>query len=83
LTVDEIPAHSHNVTDPGHTHGYQNTSASEQVSGDGSKGVALNELINHTTSQSTTGITIQETGGGMSHQNMPPYYVLAYIMRIS
>ena len=83
LTVDEIPAHSHSVVDPGHNHNYNVTSDAENVSGDGSKSAALNELNNFETSNNTTGISLTQTGGGNSHENMPPYYVLAYIIKIS
>jgi microcystin-dependent protein len=43
-----------------------------------------------TTSDSTAGeldlvnaasLTINNTGGGSGHNNMPPYYVLSYIMK--
>ena len=37
--------------------------------------------VNQTTGSSTTGITINNTGESETHNNIPPYYVLAYIMK--
>ncbi len=82
--------HSHGVTDSGHTHtasSVANSGASgfnQYASGTGwyhgnittasaTTGVAINSA--------TTGITIDNTGSGGSHENRPPYYALAYIMK--
>ena len=29
-----------------------------------------------------TGLTVLETGGGSAHENLPPFYALAYIMKL-
>lgn len=36
---------------------------------------------NHTHSVTVTGTTGNGTGGGLAHENRPPYYALAYIMK--
>jgi microcystin-dependent protein len=87
LTVDEIPSHNHGVTDPGHTHGYVDTFRSGNQNTDNVFGTetaadepATNQ--NKTTNSSTTGITINNTGGGEAHNNLQPYTVLNYIIKI-
>ena len=92
LSTPEIPSHLHNIThghvlnDPGHTH----TIALDDESGGGYIDDSGSDSYGNTnTGSSTTGITLdnftgdsQYTGGGLSHENRPPYFVLAYIMRI-
>ena len=89
LTSSEMPAHNHGatsvstVTDPGHTHTYkgQTGSSGSGVSSRDSENTTL------TTDSATTGITVATitnvglTGGGQAHENKPPYYALAYIMK--
>lgn len=78
LTTSEMPAHSHTVTDPGHSHSYlRNTGDSGFVGVDpvptlSSAGV---------TGSATTGITIASAGGGAAHNNMPPAIILNKIIR--
>ena len=89
LTTNEIPAHAHTVTDSGHAHG-QNVTANP-----GSGGSAYRLDFNADTSgatayaqgcdtvSATTGITINNSGGGLSHNNMPSFYELIPVMRVS
>lgn len=72
LTVDEMPVHSHGVTDPGHTHGYTNNTNDQTVSALPGEVAADQSDLNVTTASSTTGITINNTGGGDAHNNMQP-----------
>lgn len=44
-------------------------------------GITINSAGAHTHTLSLT-VTAANTGGGQSHENRPPYYALAYIMRI-
>ena len=84
LTVNEIPAHSHTITDPGHTHSLPNTAANDQ-NNDGIAGSNKLSSIKSTvadTNSAVTGITINTTGGGAAHNNMPPYMALNYIIKI-
>lgn len=66
LTIDEMPRHSHNYTDP--------------LIGEGGLGIGnyhSNEtfLKPYVNSGETT-----EKGSSQAHNNMPPYYALCYIM---
>ena len=89
LTSSQMPAHNHSatsvstVTDPGHSHTYKGQTGSS------GSGVSSRDSENTTliTDSATTGITVStstsigNTGGGQAHENKPPYYALAYIMK--
>lgn len=84
LDITEIPAHSHTITDNGHSHDINIPNGIDSnVPGGGSQSVSKPLATAGETAVATTGITINQTGGGGSHNNMPPYYALAYIMRVS
>lgn len=89
LTKDNIPEHSHTASETeagNHTHTlttffgsgndhFNNVSCSYT---DHIQGTAtVDSSGNH-----THNITIGNTGGGRPHNNMPPYYVLAWIMKL-
>jgi microcystin-dependent protein len=82
LTTAEMPVHSHanTLTDPGHFHTIQ---PSTQGSG-GSAGSQGAFWTGANTSTNTTGITITNVnaGSGDAHENRPPYYALAYVMKL-
>lgn len=84
LTTGEMPAHSHTatVTDPGHTHSYN-----DRVSNQGNAGVGAYAagVQAGTTGSSTTGITVANanTGGGTSHDNVTPSVICNHVMRIA
>lgn len=78
LTTGEMPAHSHAVTDPGHTHNLspaghwyfgttygriQNFYSSGYFPAEGAGTIA----------NSVTAITVQNSGSGNAHNNMSPY----------
>lgn len=84
LTVAEMPNHNHDFADPGHVHGpldaghgtlkaYNGVNADVSTGGDFSfaGGVA----------SSTTGITFNNAGGGLVHNNMQPFIALNFIIR--
>ena len=73
LTVGEIPSHTHSVNDPGHTHTYVNQVGDQNTDNAFASETAADQVdYNQTTGSSTTGITIQSTGGGGAHNNMQP-----------
>jgi hypothetical protein len=82
-----VVSHTHTatstVTDPGHTHNVF-------VTADAGSGRALRgsttDFGTYGTSSSTTGITVAttnaSTGSSGTNANLPPYYALAYIMKL-
>ena len=82
LTTAEMPSHSHGVTDPGHSH---ITRAVPSRNGtNASPGLSVwdpNAEIDITSSVSTTGISINSTGGGGAHENRQPYLAINYIIK--
>ena len=87
LATANLPAHNHAVTDPGHFHTntdyyfgtYNNCWGSGACSG-GNTGYSYSQTL--TTSTKLTGISIQNTGSGTAVPIMPPFYALAFIMKI-
>ena len=78
LTIAEMPAHNHGITDPGHNHA---TNADNHLSGTGilgggsGGGPASN-------SPATTGITINNNGGGGAHSIVPPTLTANCMIRV-
>ena len=70
LTTAEMPSHTHSYTDK-YTDG-------NRVSGTHAWSSATDKDPNYTTENKTTG----SQGSDTAHENRPPYYALAYIMRV-
>jgi len=93
LNVNQIPSHSHNVsgsTDTkgnhyhysGITYGYgSNTRVSQamQPVKNFDNSIYTNEAGNHT---HNFNVNSGSTGNNQAHENMPPYYVLTYIIKL-
>jgi len=95
LSTSQIPAHNHSASssssttihDSGHSHSISALRPSE--SGNTISTSSGGTAVTASTNSATTGITastststsIGNTGGGGSHENRPPYYALAYIMK--
>jgi microcystin-dependent protein len=75
LTVGQLPAHSHGVTDPGHTH----TAAEEAATV--TAGAAAGGAAAGNTGSATTGITIDDTGDGDPVSILPPYAAVQYLIK--
>lgn len=76
LSEYEMPAHSHGVTDPGHSHvENSNNTTTGPLRGWGAPDTSTNTstATGYSTAPATTGISIGNTGGGQAHQNMPPF----------
>jgi len=93
--MNSAGSHSHSITDPGHTHDYTRLREERDISPSDGSAFTLpnnNPFKTDTTQSATTGIsvnaagshshTINNTGGDGSHENRPPYYALAYIMKL-
>jgi len=96
-TTATIGSHTHTINDPGHTHTQTTTNDDFNNSGGDPPGFTGDSAGTRTWSNistSTTGITINasgehnhtfttnSTGGGGSHNNMQPYIVLRYLIKI-
>jgi microcystin-dependent protein len=95
-TTDSNGSHSHSINDPGHTHTWNHGTESDDSGSGGSyseytnipgsvSGVIANATTGisiNTNGDHTHTITTNNTGSGDAHNNMPPYYVLAYIMKL-
>ena len=82
MTVAEMPFHGHGVTDPGHFHAM---GANVPILVGGSA-VNLSGSTNSATLSNTqsaqTGIFIQGTGGGLSHNNVQPSIAMTIYIRL-
>ena len=84
LTVGEMPSHSHGITDPGHTHSYVNNTNNQNTDNAfASETAADNADLSATTGSSTTGITVNNTGGGGAHNNMQPTIFISNVFMYS
>ena len=80
LTTSQIPSHSHGVNDPGHTHGSMNAAANPDTF-NSSPFVPNRASIDTPFDWSAvTGISIQSTGGGGSHNHTIPNLAYADII---
>ncbi|WP_431204324.1 phage tail protein [Bradyrhizobium betae] len=85
LTVAQMPAHSHGVTDPGHTHTPNGVSAGlwgDNISGSAADGGNAFQMTHTSIPIATTGISIQNAGGGGAHNNVQPTIICNYVIRI-
>jgi hypothetical protein len=71
LTSGEMPSHTHGVTDPGHVHTIDVIPGDQD--GSGSSGSIFGSK---NSGSATTGISINNTGGGGAHNNLQPYIVV-------
>jgi microcystin-dependent protein len=74
LTIDEIPSHGHQTIDDRFNYasgGGHFGDGTKNLSGGGGWSWGINGNAFYTSN----------VGGGKAHNNMPPYYTLAYIMR--
>jgi microcystin-dependent protein len=81
LTTTEMPSHSHGIKDSGHSHPF----SAYQLSVGGENGASGSNCSTTTkdTSSSTTGISIDNTGSGSSHNNLMPYITCYMFKRTS
>lgn len=82
LTTAQMPAHSHGVNDPGHSHIYSTVSQFFTTAGNAGNIYTIKSTVGATTSHNLTGISIQSNGSGQAHGNVQPTIVCNYIVRI-
>lgn len=88
VTLDEtqIPSHTHTATDSGHSHNYVGAKSPAQNGPEQNQAGTPEDRTDfdysRTTSTGYASITIGLTGGGLSHENRPPYFALIYLIRI-
>jgi hypothetical protein len=78
-----VVEHTHTITDNGHSHSeaYNTASPGQDQAGSGSGD--NDDTSTQQTSTETTGIEIDSEGVSGINANLPPYWALAYIMRVS
>lgn len=95
-SVSSNHTHSMTVSTSPHSHEFSVTDiARHDIGGypiSGLQGVVYSEVkskqqtneatTNVTVNTSTTGVSVSSAGSGGSHENRPPYYVLAFIMKL-
>jgi len=84
LSTGELASHTHSPTDPGHSHTGSPNFLNEAGGGPsgftvGSPSIAINSQ--HTTSSSTTGISLANTGSNIAHNTMSPYQACFFIIK--
>lgn len=74
LTVGELPSHNHTITDPGHVHTGDTYNGNTQSTDNafGTEAAADNSLTSDSVNLAYTGITINNTGSNLPHNNMQP-----------
>ncbi len=80
LTVNELPSHTHTITDPGHKHTYEHLRVAGHPGGSSNDNPRLAESSE--TGLSFTGITIDNTGNNEAHENRQPSIAACWIMAI-
>jgi microcystin-dependent protein len=91
LTEAQMPAHTHSGStdsagDHNHTAAILDAWQNNTVDNNGGGTMYVGQGSTNTYTTSTAGahthtVTVGSTGGGGSHENRPPYYALAYIMK--
>ena len=75
-----VVSHNHSINDPGHLHqvAYTNSESGDGVIEESGQGLSGYEP----TETATTGISINSEGESGTNKNLPPYYALAFIIKL-
>jgi len=85
LTTAQLAAHSHGVTDPGHAHDVKyNTGTATSGAGAVLNGLSSSGAFTGSGAavSATTGISINNAGGGTAHNNVQPTIICNHIIRV-
>jgi len=82
LSTAQLPAHSHDITDPGHTHTINTYTTAMGDTGSVCYTPTVVSAASLVSESSTTGITINDTGEGAAHNNIQPVRAVYFIMYI-
>lgn len=83
-----LPSHDHLIYDPGHDHAYDDQYTPETGTGytsGSNRAINWEANLSKITQPRKTGILINPSGKPLAddfHENRPPYYVLAFIMKV-
>lgn len=80
LVLNEAPKGQYSYTDPGHTHTVSGVQLEGQTAGGGGYYNGVNTT--RTTSSSYTGISLTDNAGGSYHNNMPPFALGTFFMKL-
>ena len=84
-SYSDVPSHTHEIIDPGHAHSYMAPHLPIWNMAEGGLRT-IEDVTTMTTETSTTGITIKSSGVSSpvtdSASSLPPYYKLAFIMKL-
>lgn len=84
LSVDEMPGHTHTMTP--HSHSYESMVAPSETDNRnevvGASGYYVDMYKQSRTSGAAGSGATGSKGSGGAHENRPPYYALAYIMKV-
>lgn len=84
LVLGEMPSHNHTAIDSGHTHGtpsYANPAGST-VNSYLINSAQTPNYSEATTATGTANITVGNTGGGGAHNNMPPFLLGSFYIKL-
>jgi microcystin-dependent protein len=82
LTISEIPSHTHSITDPGHTHTTNGNFLKQGLVGSDYQGSSFLGSAPVVVNSATTGISVNNIGGGGAHSIVQPTIICNYIIRI-
>jgi hypothetical protein len=77
-----VVTHNHGVTDPGHHHKYYQAGSLAPQSGSTTNCLTNPAVTQVDTTEAFTNLTINDSGVSGTNKNLPPYYALAYIIKV-